>query len=647
MANPEVAEHRRFCASCDSPVGRGRNGRPGRTEGFCPQCGAAFSFTPRLSAGDVVAGQYEVLGCLAHGGLGWIYLARDRNVNDRWVVLKGLLNTGDREAQEAAVAERRFLAEVAHPNIVGIHNFVQHPDPRDGTMVGYIVMEYVGGKSLKELRSERGEDGRLRPLPVAQAIAYALEILPALGYLHGLGLLYCDFKPDNVIQSSEQVKLIDLGAVRRMDDTGGQMYKTDGYCAPELEERGPSIGTDLYTVARSLAVLTFNFDYTGTFRTRLPNAEDVPVLARYDSFHRVLRRATDPDPARRFESAEEFAEQLTATLREVLATDDGLPRPATSAVFGGERRTFGADPDSWPQPPDPAEVVAALPVPRVDLSDPAAGMLAALSAVTPEEMITALSAAPSTVETQLRLALAHIEKGDSRTAFSRLVELGADYAHDWRVTWYRGLAALGMGNTAQARRLFDEIYGVVPGEAAPKLALAIGAELADDPAVAAGYYDVVWRTGRSLISAAFGLARVKLAQGDRRAAVEVLGTVPTHSRFSVAARLATIRARIHRAESGEPSEEDIVAAGGDLDEVEIDAERRARLAIEILGAAERYVSGAGARPGTSVLGARMTERDLGLGLERGYRELARHATNRRMRVALVDRANAVRPITWV
>ena len=79
---------------------------------------------PKLAPGELVAGQYEVLGCLAHGGLGWIYLAQDRNVSDRWVVLKGLLNTGDADAMAAAVAERQFLAQVEHPNIVRIYNFV-------------------------------------------------------------------------------------------------------------------------------------------------------------------------------------------------------------------------------------------------------------------------------------------------------------------------------------------------------------------------------------------------------------------------------------------------------------------------------------------------------------------------------------------
>jgi len=104
-----VPESRRFCARCDDPVGRGRDGAPGRTSGFCRKCGAAFSFEPQLHAGELVAGQYEVVGCLAHGGMGWVYLARDRNVSDRWVVLKGLLNAGDDDAMAAAQIGRAHV----------------------------------------------------------------------------------------------------------------------------------------------------------------------------------------------------------------------------------------------------------------------------------------------------------------------------------------------------------------------------------------------------------------------------------------------------------------------------------------------------------------------------------------------------------
>src|ERR1700733_1703498 len=290
VADPEVPERKRFCSQCGKPVGRARNGQPGLAEGFCSNCGARFSFTPKLARGDLVAGQYEVLGCLAHGGLGWIYLATDRNVSNRWVVLKGLLDSGDADAMAAALAERQFLARVEHPNIVQIYNFVQHPEPATQRMVGYIVMEYVGGESLRDMMlARRGPDGAAEPIPLGQAIAYALESLRALGYLHNLGLLYCDFKPDNVIQSEEQLKLIDLGGVRRMDDDSSPIYGTVGYQAPEIASDGPSIGSDLYTVARTLAVLTFDFKgYTGTYATSLPDRAAVPLLARHESYDRLL-----------------------------------------------------------------------------------------------------------------------------------------------------------------------------------------------------------------------------------------------------------------------------------------------------------------------------------------------------------------------
>ena len=150
MLDPQVAESKRFCPSCGAPVGRSMDGRHGRAEGFCPECRGAYSFDPKLAVGAVVGGQYEVAGALAHGGLGWIYLARDRNVSDRWVVLKGLLNSGDADAQAAAVAERQFLAQVEHPRIVEIFNVVVHEG------AGYTVMEYVGGASLKQLLKEIG-----------------------------------------------------------------------------------------------------------------------------------------------------------------------------------------------------------------------------------------------------------------------------------------------------------------------------------------------------------------------------------------------------------------------------------------------------------------------------------------------------------
>lgn len=327
LENPEVPERKRFCSrsDCGAPVGRSRGERVGRTEGFCTKCGHPYSFVPKLHTGDIVHGQYEVVGCLAHGGLGWVYLAVDRAVSDRWVVLKGLLDTGDQDAMAAAISERRFLAEIEHANIVRIYNFVEHLDQRTGSLDGYIVMEYVGGKSLKEIANDRRTaDGKRDPLPVEQACAYGIEALEALGHLHSRNLLYCDFKVDNAIQTEDQLKLIDMGAVRRMDDDESAIYGTVGYQAPEVAEVGPSVASDLYTVARTLAVLTFDFQgYTNVFVDSLPDPDNIEVFRTYESFYRLLVRATDPDPARRFASAQEMAEQLTGVLREVVSLQTG------------------------------------------------------------------------------------------------------------------------------------------------------------------------------------------------------------------------------------------------------------------------------------------------------------------------------------
>ena len=332
MTNPVVAESKRFCWNCGRPVGRSTGDGKALSEGWCPHCGSAYSFLPQLSPGDRIAEQYEIKGCIAHGGLGWVYLALDHNVNERPVVLKGLVHSGDAEAQKIAMLERRFLAEVTHPGIVKIYNFVEHED-KHRNPVGYIVMEYVGGTSLKQAKGEK--------LPVAQAIGFMLEILPALGYLHSLGLAYNDLKPENIMITEEQLKLIDLGAVSTINSFG-YLYGTPGYQAPEIVRTGPTVPTDIYTVGRTLAALTLKMrTRKGRYIDGLP--ENDPVLAEYDSFGRLLRRAIDPDPRRRFGSAEEMTGQLLGVLREVVAQDTRVPRPGLSTVFSPSRSTFGID----------------------------------------------------------------------------------------------------------------------------------------------------------------------------------------------------------------------------------------------------------------------------------------------------------------
>ncbi|MFJ8283340.1 tetratricopeptide repeat protein [Streptomyces griseoluteus] len=690
LDDPEVPERKRYCsrADCGAPVGRARGERPGRTEGFCTKCGHPYSFVPKLRAGDIVHGQYEVAGCLAHGGLGWIYLAVDRAVSDRWVVLKGLLDTGDQDAMAAAISERRFLAEIEHAGIVRIYNFVEHLDQRTGSLDGYIVMEYVGGKSLKEIaNARRTPDGRRDPLPVEQACAYGIEALEALGHLHSRNLLYCDFKVDNAIQTEDQLKLIDMGAVRRMDDEESAIYGTVGYQAPEVADVGPSAASDLYTVGRTLAVLTFDFQgYTTVYADSLPDPDTIEVFRRYESFYRLLVRATDPDPARRFASAQEMADQLTGVLREVVSLSTGQARPALSTLFGPEVRVTDtelfpaldgevsrlgaralpgpgrppASPPALVRPVGTPAAALALPVPLVDPNDPDAGFLAGLVASAPGELIGALAAAPGQgVETRLARVRAWLEHGDREAALATLARLDGERPDDWRVVWYRGVAALVTGDFESAALAFDAIYDAFPGEAAPKLALGLCAEVLGQLDNAAEYYRLVWATDPSFVSAAFALARVRLAGGDRAGAVRTLESVPESSIHYTAARVAAVRARLRQrtAAAGDvPFLDDLTAAAGQveaLDAYGLDPARRERLSAEVLGCALDWILSRGqdtARPvtgGRVLLGSGLDERGLRFGLERAYRTLARLAPGGEERINLVERANRYRPRTWV
>ncbi|WP_026116001.1 serine/threonine-protein kinase [Nocardiopsis kunsanensis] len=652
MTDPVVAEKNRYCGNCNEKVGRRRGELPGRTQGFCRRCGTRFSFVPKLVEGDMVGGQYEVLGCLAHGGLGWVYLARDRNVNDRWVVLKGLLNSGDAEAHKAASAEREYLSQVEHPNIVKIINFAQHPDPQTGVPSGHIVMDYVGGKSLRELLLERrGSGGQDGALPLDQVIAYGLECLRALGYLHSKGLLYCDFKPDNVIQSEEQVKLIDLGGVRRMDDTESAVYSTPGYGVPEEEivRSGPSVSSDLYSVGRALAVLSFRFSFRRRHPYTLPPRDAVPVLRRYESYDRLLRRATHPEPERRFHDAVDMAEQLTGVLREVLSDMEESPHPAPSSLFGAESFSaadLGAhDADRLLSPPPPTRAAGVLPAPVIDPADPAAQLLGGFVSLSPAELVPTLRAAPSpTPETRLMLVRALITEGRRLEAMDALHAFGQTMPGDWRTMWYMAVMELGDGEFGAARAHFDELYSHLPGELAPKLGLAMAAEHTGGHETAAELYRTVWTTDHSYVSAAFGLARIRRAQGQRSRAIEVLDTVPELSSLHVHAQTVLIALLV----TGEDLRDvdDFLQAGERLGRIRLDSESGERLAARVLEGALDWLR-RGGRPDTSVrlLGTNLTEEGVRTNLERRYRSLAHWASSAADRYVLVDKANSLRPKT--
>lgn len=623
LSDPIVAEGRRFCGKCEQPVGRGTPSGPGPTQGSCGNCGAAYNFTPLLQPGDVVAGQYEVQGCLTHGGLGWIYLAIDRNVSDRWVVLKGLLHSQDPASQAVALAEREFLAELSHPSIVKIFNFVEHPRP-DGTAVGYIVMEYIGGVTLKDLAA----GGKLS---IDHAIAYVLEVLPALEYMHSLGLAYNDLKPENIMIEGDQLKIIDLGAVAGLESYGF-IYGTVGFQAPEIMETGPSAASDIYTVGRTLAVLTVQVVKDGDhYRDALPSPEDEPLFAEHEFYHRLLLRCTDPDPELRYPSARALAADLTGVLRELLSQLSGAPHPALSTLFSPPRTSFGANMASAStdrlvdkhaeRPRLQARTIAdALPVPLVDRDDPAAAQITAAAHSQPAEALDMLrrihaelaqrqgeefSAAeenppdagadagpapdagpdpdggvgsdgfghtgPPSVEIPLAGIRAFLDLYEAEHALELLDQLRRDQPPNWRFDWYGGVGALLTGELEEALTRFDAVLSARPGEQAPKLAVAATAELildhweSDDPdgwrRLAARYYRSLWRNDRALVSAAFGLARQLERLGDRAAAIAALDQVPSSSRHRDEAQITAVLLLVDERDIADITEADLADVG--------------------------------------------------------------------------------------
>lgn len=630
MPNPSVPESRRNCSRCQAEVGRSDDGRPGRSEGFCPQCGHPYSFTPKLQPGDIVANQYEVAGALAHGGLGWIYLARDRNVSNRWVVLKGLLNTGDADALAAAIAEQQFLAQVEHPTIVEIFNIVQHEGE------GYTVMEYVGGRSLKQVLKERmaANNGVYDPLPVDQALAYILEILPAFSYLHDKGLVYCDFKPDNMIQVGDGMKLIDLGGVRRIDDEEGAIYGTVGYQAPEIAELGPSVASDIYTIGRTLLVLTMEFrGYQGTYLHSLPPVDQTPLFAEQDSLYWLVAKCCAPDPADRFASVDELRTQVLGVLREVVSRERGgtAQTAASSMLFHAPETARALD------------EAGQLPRLKPDTSDPQWSWLSMVAPDDPERRLQVLESAPeSTPEVWLARAHAALELGRVHLARDHAQRLLADDPWEWRALWVDGLAAVEVGDWNAAKAAFNAVHQQVPGELAPKLALAFACEHGGLPQVAEGLYLTCIATDATYVApAAFGVARVRAERGDTAGATAALDLVPQTSRGYTESRRQ--RAEVLLAGDGRDLTT-LDEAMRTIDKAAVDNRQRNQFAVRILDQAlELVTSGSVSAPDARIGDHPATEPGIRSGMEAALRALARDSSDLTERVGLVNRANAVRP----
>jgi serine/threonine-protein kinase PknG len=625
MAKPEVPESKRYCPNCNAKVNR--------SKGFCPQCGHEYTFEPQLKAGDVIHSKYEIKGPIAFGGLGWIYLGWDR-VLSRWVIMKGLLNAADEAAAAAAVSERQFLAAVKHPKIVGIYDFIQQ-----GTE-GFIIMEYVGGRTIQSIRKERG------PLPVEEAISYILGILPAFTYLHEHGLVYCDFKPENFMLEDDDVKLIDMGGVRRINDPNGDVYGTRGYMAPEAADNPVEV-SDLYTIGRALATLVMDFKFMTDYEHSLPTPSEQPVLAENEALYRFLLRATHNDPDQRFQSALEMGNQLYGVLREIVALK-GDPKPAESSIFTYDNLIDAEDIAGTRAPEE-----RLLPALKMEANDPALSELLRLGGITElDKRVVLLKGladkyGKQSVEARLWYTDALISSGDYKTAGKLLDKLTSEDEFNWKVAWYRGKMHLAAGDGQAARNEFDKVYFEMPGEIAPKLAIGFASEQAGDIPVATAFYERVARTDPNNTTAVFGWARCLQASNDFDGAARALNLVPVNHSLYTQSRitLANVLLRDETVMDDKLLDQSARTIASISTESGILYQLSARLlsyAVWMIG--EGKIKADGSR---TLLGSAVNEHDLRLGAESAFRKAARFAGDSRMKIQLIDFANEIRPVTRV
>jgi beta-lactam-binding protein with PASTA domain/tRNA A-37 threonylcarbamoyl transferase component Bud32 len=313
-------------------------------------------------------GRYRIVRKLGAGGMANVYLAEDEDLGRR-VAIK-ILN--DRYANDDLFIERfrreaKSAAALSHPNIVSVYDRGE----AEGTY--YIAMEVIEGRSLKELIMTRG------PLPIAQALAYTHEILDALRFAHRHGIIHRDIKPHNIL-IGERLKVTDFGIARagasQMTEAGSIMG-TAQYLSPEQARGAPvTASSDLYSAGIVLyEMLTGKVPFSGDSAIEIamkhlndppkPPSKIRPEIP--DELDAVVLRALSKNPEDRYQTAEEFSEDLhrveaglplapetseaaTALLAGAALVGDG---GSTEVLAGTAVTTPGGRPPTTRRPPPP------------------------------------------------------------------------------------------------------------------------------------------------------------------------------------------------------------------------------------------------------------------------------------------------------
>jgi eukaryotic-like serine/threonine-protein kinase len=305
----------------------------------------------------VLDGRYEVGELLGRGGMADVYLGRDIRLGRR-VAIKLLRADLARDPlfQSRFRREAQAVAALNHPTIVSIFDTGENPADGDSDLkVPFIVMEYVAGRTLRELI--QGKD-----VTIDQAVDYTLGVLSALEYSHRAGIVHRDIKPANVMVTPDGgVKVMDFGIARAIADSAATMTQTQAvvgtaqYLSPE-QARGETVDarSDLYSAACLLYEML-----TG----RPPFVGDSPVSVAYQHVREVPEPASKHNP------------ELSAAMDSVLARALQKDREDRFADAAGFRAALLAAHGRTPEPGHPAA-----PSHAPGMAAGAAGLAAGLSA---------------------------------------------------------------------------------------------------------------------------------------------------------------------------------------------------------------------------------------------------------------------------
>src|SRR5437868_4679921 len=299
---------------------------------------------PSNLIGQMLDERYFIESELGQGGVGAVYLARDRKLHDKRVVIKVLL---DKSLQNSWVVqkfqqEKEALARVDHPGVVGILDTGELPDGKP-----YIVMQFIDGVTLRSQITQQG-------MPLDRAADIIKQIGRALGAAHDKGIFHRDLKPENIMLQSygaaeEQIKIIDFGIAKLKDSIiapstmTGATAGTVSYMAPEqLSGRPTSAATDVFAfgaIAYELITGRKPFNPETGFELLEMQRRGVRVspldLRPASSFEAndLILRALNFEPSARFQTAREFGDALARSLTDDVTSEQSrAPRaqiPAT------------------------------------------------------------------------------------------------------------------------------------------------------------------------------------------------------------------------------------------------------------------------------------------------------------------------------